>query len=163
MPPIDLDWTIDIPPPPPAAPAVPASATQKPAVNAPFGTDFRLFPDLTLEVISDPAQVLGQEIWLRSTTPAGNGLFYDSEYLSEDVRELLNESFDEDLRSSWEARLTAAYEQDERVDSASVSLAFDQAARRATITIGVSTAIGPFAFVLAATQLTVDLLRASSS
>lgn len=92
----------------------------------------------------------------RLTTPRG-GLFYDPDY-GLDVRSYLNAGFTQAGVEALRASIVAEVEKDPRVDSCGAEMVFNFATGRMSITLTVLTADGPFDLVLAATNVTVELL-----
>ena len=92
----------------------------------------------------------------RITTPRG-GLFYAPNY-GVDVREILNAKVTQQLLNTWRSRMEAEIRKDERVDTLSSTLSFYPQSEQVRIRVEGTTGAGPFAFTLAVTSLSVDVL-----
>lgn len=120
-----------------------------------LGVDIASLADLDpqLRLVGGRA-VLAQDLAHRFETPAG-GLFYDDSY-GYDLRALLNAALDE----ADAPRIAAACEEqcllDERVLAVRVAVTLYRAENRLTVAISVECAEGPFSFVLAVSELSVD-------
>ena len=104
---------------------------------------------------------LGNRIARRITTPTGS-CFYDLEY-GTDIRELLNAGVTDAQVKTKIGEIEKQLQLDEMIDSATVTMRRDLVNGILNVTIVVQTADGPFSFVLAITQLTVDILNASKA
>jgi hypothetical protein len=97
------------------------------------------------------------EAALRRLTTQRGTLFYAPNY-GTDVREALLARLDADGLRSWRKRIEGELQKDDRVRIVRANLSFSQAS--GVLTIGVSgvTGEGPFAFTIAASALSADLL-----
>lgn len=126
-----------------------------------FGTDVSTFPvfDVTGRTISGVRAVAECSL-RRFTTPHGS-LAYDLDF-GRDLRDLLNDDFDDVDLPAEAGAAEAELEKDERVLTASVTLDLDRAASRLTLSAGGTLADGrAFAFVLAITDVSSEILKAS--
>ena len=102
---------------------------------------------------------LGEALARRLCTPRG-GLLDDPGY-GTDVRSWLNSSLDTRALQTIAVLVREELLQDERVEDASVTVAYT--APRLTITAQVRSSAGPLTLVLAVSAVTVDLLRVEAT
>lgn len=126
-----------------------------------FGTDVSTFPvfDVTGRTISGVRAVAECSL-RRFTTPHGS-LEYDPDF-GRDMRDLLNDDFDDADLPAEAGAAEAELEKDERVLTANVTLDLDRSASSLTLSAGGTLADGrPFQFVLAIADVSSDILKAS--
>lgn len=123
-----------------------------------FGTDFSAVDDLdpNMRTISG-RQVLKEACARRLSTPRG-GLWYAPNY-GDDVRRYLNSNTDPRV---IEQTAAAELAQDDRVESVSVSVTFDEEQGTFTLDVALTDAEGPFEFTLAVDSLTAKILGVTS-
>jgi hypothetical protein len=123
-----------------------------------LGTDVALTDDLPgVWGLASGKANLGMSLYRRFTTTRGS-LFYDLDY-GFNLLDVLNAEMSPTLVSDARGSCIAEAEKDDRVQAATVSLAFDPAAKQATFAFQIESALGPFDLVLRATDMTVDILR----
>lgn len=128
-----------------------------------FGTDVSTFPglDMTGRTITG-VRAVAEAVARRFVTPNGT-LEYDRDF-GRDLRDLLNEDFDDRDIAREQAAAELEAEKDERVKRASVSFVLDRAAMKLTVRIGGVLADGrdtPFEFVLSIDKVSAKVLEAS--
>lgn len=123
-----------------------------------FGIDFSSYPDISFTPIggSDP-RVVAEALYRRFSQRRGSNPFHPDDGL--DLREWLNESFSEQGLADLKTAIEREAEKDERVAAVSVGLDFNTQTSALTVTIGITTADGPFKFVLLVSQLDVKILQ----
>lgn len=150
---------------PPVPPALPAFVPNPLANLSPslidFGQDFSFLSGLdpNLGLVSGLAN-LGQALAHRLETPRG-GLFYDGDY-GTDVRGRINDAMTPAGLSRLASDVNTECRKDERVLTCISNVQFVQATSSLSITLYVTTAAGPFQFVLAVTEVSVALLEPSN-
>lgn len=102
------------------------------------------------------SRIVAEAAVRRITTPRG-GLFYAPNY-GIDVREILNAKVTQQLLGAWRARIESEIRKDERVDTLSSTLAFYTQSEQVRIRVEGSTGAGPFAFTLAVSSISVDVI-----
>lgn len=126
--------------------------------GATVGLDVLCHPDLDPQLrLVGGFPLLAQDLLNRLSTPRG-GLFYDPSY-GYDLRALLCRALDERDVPTIAALIEAQCLLDERVASVSVAVTLLRLEHRLRITLTVETDAGPFAMVLAVSDLTVELLE----
>jgi phage baseplate assembly protein W len=124
---------------------------------AELGTDISCFPDLDpMFVLVSGKLNLAQAIARRLQTPRG-GLFYDLDY-GFDLRAYCNETITDFSLYALRASIEAECEKDERVLKAS-SIITAPLDGKLSVSIELTTAEGPFKLILAASAVTVELLK----
>jgi hypothetical protein len=124
---------------------------------ADFGSDVSVFPDLDAAFAPmTGGRVVLEAVAKRLCTPRG-GLLYSPDY-GWDLRDYLNDAITSAKLSQWQREIERECEADERVDSASASIVYDDQAQSLRITIGLVTAEGPFTLVLGVSKLTLTIL-----
>ena len=131
------------------------------AGNVDYGVDIYCLDDL------DPGfalitgrQVLAQDIYHGWTTQKGT-LVYDADW-GEDVSLLLSEVMSPQTIASWQGRLAAQAERDDRVQTAAAAISFNEATQTATIVGQITPLVGgPFKMVMQVSQLSTALLQVS--
>jgi hypothetical protein len=98
------------------------------------------------------------EACIRRLTTRRGGLFYAPNY-GTDVREMLAARLDATRLSGWKSRIESELRKDDRVLAALVEITPNAQAESVAIRIRVTTAEGPFSFTLAASALSVELLK----
>ena len=114
-----------------------------------FGVDVSTFVNGDVDPLLGPLTgraVVAEAIARRYLTP--RGLLPEDPDYGYDTRTLLGASLGSVELFVVRAQLVAEAEKDERVTSASVALAFNQAAESLTITVRLVTLAGPFTLVL---------------
>jgi hypothetical protein len=127
-----------------------------------YGTDLHCSSDLleTMDEITDPTsvEILAEAITRRLDTPAG-GLIDDPLY-GLDLRAFLNRGTADSVLRQIENQVRGEVEADDRVDQATVSVAFGANFRSMTVTIrivAVDPATGTFSMTLTVTSAAVVL------
>lgn len=121
-----------------------------------FGTDFASYPDITVLPITGP-RVVAEAMYRRLSQRRGSNPFHPDDGL--DLREWLNESFSEQGLADLKTAIEREAEKDERIAAVSVGLDFNTQTSELTVTVGITTADGPFKFVLLVSQLDVKILQ----
>lgn len=122
-----------------------------------FGTDIALVSDLAPVWGFATGQTnLLNAILRRLTIPRG-GLFYDPDY-GFDVPGLLNVALSPIDVARIKGGIAAEVRKDPRVESVAVDAVFTFATKTLQLTLSITTALGPFDLVLAATSVTVEVL-----
>jgi hypothetical protein len=123
-----------------------------------LGSDWAALDDIDPygQVVEGKACV-AQGLVHRFITPRG-GLFYDTSY-GKDLRSYLEESLTPDRLAAIPGEVSAEAEKDERVQSATCSVSYNEKTEKLTITLIITTAEGPFTLVLEISKLAVELLR----
>lgn len=126
---------------------------------ADFGTDIGAITQQGFVVLSG-ADNLVAALLRRLITPRG-GLFYDPTY-GFDLRAYINEAFTDEVRFELETLVAAELEKDPRVFRANAVVLDTGLIPQGTINIRIDfeTAQGPFRLILAADQVSVEVLRA---
>jgi phage baseplate assembly protein W len=126
-------------------------------MSDPLGSDLSCISGLdpTFAVVSG-TRIVAEASLRRLTTPRGS-LFYARDY-GTDIREALLAKLDAAGLAALQKRIEAELEKDDRVLSVRCALAFDARAERLKIRVAGATEAGPFAFTLAASALSVELL-----
>lgn len=125
--------------------------------SAVLGVDISSLPDLDGGfALAGGYRALGQALARRLETERGS-LFYDLDY-GTDVRDRLNDSVNPAELAALQGDIDTECEKEERVLSASATVNFDASTGKASIPIQITTAQGPFALILSADALTVQLL-----
>lgn len=121
-----------------------------------FGTDVSSFPfpDTSFATISG-FRVLAEALARRLLTPKGF-LSFHPDY-GTDLRLYVNEAMTDEVLYRAKAEARAELLQDERVDSCTATVVFDRTRESLYFTFQVTTAAGPFSFVLALSAVSVDL------
>ena len=101
-------------------------------------------------------EVIKQALYRRFTTEAGS-LFYDATY-GENVLSFLSDASTPKGREQLKTRLNRQALADERIDSADVTVDYDDATETLTIQIDCIGALGPFSLVMRADQAGVRLV-----
>lgn len=123
-----------------------------------LGTDVALTDDLAgVWGLASGKTNLAMALYRRFTTTRG-GLFYDLDY-GFNLLDLLNAEMTPATVSDARGACIAQAEKEDRVEAATVTLVFDQAAKKATFTFEIESAIGPFTLVLRATDAGVAILN----
>lgn len=126
---------------------------------ADYGSDVSTFPDLDAGFSAMTGRrVVAERIARRFTTPRGSLSWAPNDGV--DVRAWLNESVTRARLSEWSRALEQEAEKDEAVLSASVSLAYDQAAMAIKISATLDLADGPFSLVLAVSGVSLTIIDA---
>lgn len=125
-----------------------------------FGQDTACLTDVgpvDLQV-TDPRVLVGQRIARILQTPLGAlANVGDDPGLGFDVKQLINAKLSPSFRAQSESRISAQCSRDECVQSASVTIT-QNSSGAVGISIGLTTAAGPFTLVLNVDQLTVQAL-----
>lgn len=127
--------------------------------DEPYGLDVSTFVDGDLDPYFRPllgARVVAEAVVRRWTTPNG-GLFFDPAF-GVDVRALVSQAMTPQTLFALSSQLAAQAEEDERVLSATVDVAFNAQTRKLRISAEIRTARGPFTLVVSADRLSVELL-----
>jgi hypothetical protein len=153
-------YPVEVPARPPfTAPLAPTLA----ANEVDYGLDVSTFPDLDVTGRTIGGVRVVAECTLRRLTTPNGTLEYDPDF-GRDVRDLLNEDFDEqDLRRE-QVGIANEVEKDERILRADVVLKLDAAAFKLTIRITgelAGAARAPFEFVLAISKVSAAVLKAA--
>ena len=121
-----------------------------------FGVDVSTFPvlDTTFATIKG-FRVLAEALARRLITPKGSLTFHPDYGL--DLRQYINEAMDDTTVARLKQAIAQELLQDERVGDVDVTVAFIQASGKLLITCQVVTAKGPFPFVLALSNVGVEL------
>jgi hypothetical protein len=124
-----------------------------------FGVDVSTFVADDLDPYFRPLtgpRAVAEAVVRRWTTPTG-GLFFDPSF-GVDVREHLSRATTPGGSYTLSSQLAAQAEEDERVQSATVTVAFDVQTRQLRVRAEIRTAQGPFTLVVSVDHLTVELL-----
>lgn len=123
-----------------------------------LGTDVSMIDDVDpVWGIASGYANLARALLRRLSTDRG-GLFYDPDY-GYNVTDLLNAGMTPRQRAKAQQDITAEVRKDERVRSPRVVLTYNAAFQSLTIDVRCDTPAGPFSMVMAATALTVEILR----
>jgi phage baseplate assembly protein W len=124
---------------------------------ADFGTDLSATSGLdpSFSLVSG-IRVVEEAAVRRLTTQRGT-LFYAPDY-GTDVREMLAAKLDTARLSAWRSRIEAELLKDDRVETVRAVLTFTPATESVTVQVAGTTGAGPFAFTLAVTAVSVELL-----
>jgi hypothetical protein len=134
------------------------ATTLAPLDDTDLGTDVALTDDLdSVWGVVNGKTNLAMAIYRRLTTTRG-ALFYDPDY-GFSLTDLVNAELSAADISASRGAIIAECKKDERVESANVTLTFNQAMKALDIVVQLDSAIGPFDLVLRATALNVDILR----
>ena len=134
------------------------SVTSAPGGNSPLGTDIICFYDLDpyFSLVSG-VNCLAQDLFHSITTQNGS-LAYDLSY-GIDIRQQLNGSVTSQTLSNLSAAINFQIQNDDRVQTSTCVLNWDNITSTLTGNINVIPAVGvPFQFVVAASALSVSLL-----
>lgn len=127
-----------------------------------FGMDIDCFDDLNpLMQLVGGFQNLGQALAHRLSTPRGT-LPYDLNY-GTDIRAFLNAAITPNQAAQIRSVVQGECTKDERVQTCQCSSTFDFQSSTLTLTLNVNTSSGPFIYVLAATKVSVELLKQLSA
>ena len=130
------------------------------ATGLEYGIDVSTFPDLDpqFRLISGRRAIV-EVVMRRFSTP--HGALLDDPDFGRNVREMLNEGLTPSVLYQWQHALQVEALKDERVLSAEVVFDTTRLISRGVLVISVALtdADGPFRFVLAVDQMTVELLR----
>jgi phage baseplate assembly protein W len=141
---------------PPSAP-VQISTQANFDLSDPLGVDISCYPDLDAGfALVSGYTALGQALARRLETPRG-GLFYDPDY-GTDVREMVNDAATSAFAQQRQQQIEAEALKDERVGTATATVTYSPATSTAAVKLTVDTAVGPFTFVLAVTQISIAVL-----
>lgn len=122
-----------------------------------FGTDLSALHDLDpMGRLVTGLDLVVQRLWHRLTTPRG-GLFYAPNY-GFDVGAALNAKMGTSARFAMQSAVARECEKDEAVLSATCSVSLDLKTEILTVRIGITTADGPFRFVVGITSVGAELL-----
>lgn len=124
-----------------------------------YGVDTYCLTDLLRVdvLVTDPAQLIGQRLVRRLTTPRGAlGLISDDPDGGFDVRTLVNMKLTPTTLSSASADIASEAQKDEEVASVSVRMTPSKSAL--VITLDVLSSAGPFVLVLNVDQLTTAVV-----
>jgi hypothetical protein len=123
-----------------------------------LGSDWAALDDLDPygQIVAGKACV-AQGLVHRFSTPRG-GLFYDLSY-GKDLRAYLEESLTPERLAAIPGEVSDEAKKDERVQSATTTVSYNDKTEKLTITLVIITAEGPFTLVLEVSKLTVELLR----
>lgn len=124
----------------------------------PLGSDWLGLDDLDPngELVSGKACV-AQDLAHRLSTPRG-GLFYDQSY-GKDLRAYMEEGLTPERLAALPGEVSQECEKDERVESATVAVTYNNLTEKLSVKISILTAEGPFELVLEVSALTVDILK----
>lgn len=120
-----------------------------------FGQDFKSVPDMTFSPING-SRVVAEALYRRLTTARGLLLFHPDYGL--DLRGMLSDGISTEGLSALKSSLEREAEKDERVFSVSVGLSYDQPTEKLSASFAITTAAGPFQFVIAVSKVTTQLL-----
>ncbi len=126
-----------------------------------YGQDTYCINDLPLvdTQVTDPAQLIGQRIVRRLTTPRGAlALIGDDPNFGYDVRQWINNKAGPGDIALAQAAIEAECLKDEQVISVNASIAFSAQTSAMAITLQLVTNAGPFTLTLNVGQLTVDMV-----
>jgi phage baseplate assembly protein W len=139
-----------------------ANATTGLVNGVDLGQDFAFLSTLdpNFNLIGGTAN-LGQALAHRLETPRG-GLFYDPNY-GTDIRDWLNDAMTPRRLAQAAAAIQSECMKDERVLSCTASVQFVFATTTLNVVLNVSTAAGPFQYILAVTSVSVSLLSIGGS
>jgi len=147
----------------PAASSFPILADTPIATDASgleFGIDVSTFPDLDPQFrLVSGRRAIVEVVMRRFSTP--HGALLDDPDFGCDVREMLNDGLTPSVLYQWQHALQVEALKDERVFSAEVSFDTTRLISQGVLVIRVALADadGPFRFVLAVSDMTVELLR----
>lgn len=128
------------------------------AAEVDFGTDISFLDDLDpLFGLVSGTDNLGQALVHRLSTPR-ESLPWDKNY-GTDLRGYVNETMTPAKLAAAKADAQAECIKDERVLACLATVNFDTQAKSLLVQLVVQTSAGPFAFVLAVTDVTVELLQ----
>jgi phage baseplate assembly protein W len=121
-----------------------------------FGSDVSTFPafDTSFAIVTG-FQVLAQALARRLLTR--KGLLPSHPDYGVDLRLYLNEAVDDSALTRMRAEVVHELQQDERVQAVDASVLFSPATGVLTATVQGTTAEGPFSFVLALSQVSINL------
>ena len=128
-----------------------------------FGSDISTFPDLDpFFSLTTGIHVVAEALARRLMTPRGGGLFYAPDY-GLDVRGYLNSAMTTAQLSGLEHSIQNEALKDERIFDAKATVTANVAARKLAIKVLITTAQGPFALVLQANAVTVQVLKVNNA
>lgn len=125
-----------------------------------YGIDVSTYVDGDLDPYFRPLsgpRAVAEAVVRRWTTPSG-GLFFDPSF-GVDVRELASRAMTPQTIFALSAQLAAQAEEDDRVHSALVDVAFDPQTRKLRVRAELRTAHGPFELVVSVDRLSVEILE----
>lgn len=126
-----------------------------------YGIDLFAGPDLDpLGSVDSGAGMMARVAVRRLTTRRGT-LFSNPNALSIDLHDFLSADVAGNDPALVQAQVRAALLDDQRISSVAVSVVIDLRARRMTVDIKATGALGPFALTLAITAVTVQILSAT--
>lgn len=126
-----------------------------------YGSDTYCITDIPLVDIqvTAPQQIIGQRVARRLTTPRGAlGLIGDDGNFGFDVRQFFNAKLSPTEIATAQQQIADECLKDEQVGTATVELTYVAASGDVSIRVRMTSAAGPFAFVLQVSQLTAALI-----